>query len=86
MLSLRCMPIPWPVIRHIRKIGQKYEKRKQEMQLWKNGVGSKIEGKLRKTLGQVGSVMEITLFSLTTGEYGVQLTNNRRLVVNLSTL
>ena len=47
-------------------------------------MGSKIEGKLRETLGQVGSVMEMTLFSSITGEYGVQLTNNRSLVVNLS--
>jgi len=39
-------------------------------------VGSKIEGKLRETLGLVGSVMEITLFNSTNGEYGVQLTNN----------
>jgi len=46
------------------------------MQLWKNGVGSKIEHKLRKTLGLVGSITDITLFSLIAGEYGVQLTNN----------
>jgi len=84
MLFLRCMPIPWLVIGHIQKIGQKFEKRKKEMQLLKNGVGSKIEGKLRETLGLVGSAMEMTLFSSTTGEYGLQLTNNRRLVVNLS--
>ena len=44
MLSLRSMPIPWLVIGHIQKIGLKYDKRKKEMQLWKNGVGSKIEG------------------------------------------
>ena len=29
-------------------------------------------------------VMEITLFSTTSGEYGIQLTNNQLLVVNLS--
>ena len=71
MLSLRCMPIPWLVIGHIQKIGLKYEKRKKEIQLWKNGVGLKIEGKLRKTLGLLGSVIEIPLFSSANGEYGV---------------
>jgi len=70
------MPIPWLVIGHIQKIGLKYDKRKKEMQLWKNGVGSKNERKLRDILGLVGSVMEITLLSSTTGEYEVQLTNN----------
>jgi len=70
------MLIPWLVIGHIQKIGSKYEKRKKEMQMWKNVVGSKIERKLRETLGLVGSVMEITLFSSTTREYEVQLTNN----------
>ena len=84
MLFLRCMPIPWLVIGHIQKIGLKYDKRKKEMQLWKNGMGSKIEGILRETLGLVGSVMEFALLSLTNGEYRVQLTNNRRLVVNLT--
>jgi len=77
------MPIPWLVIGHIQKIGLKFEKRKKEMQLWKNGVGSKIKQKLRDTLGLVRTVINITLFSSTTGEYGVQLTNNRSLVVNL---
>ena len=81
---MRSMLIPWLVIGHIQKIGSKYEKRKKEMQMWKNVVGSKIERKLRETLGLVGSVMEITLFISTNGEYGVQLTNNRRLVVNLT--
>ena len=33
MLSLRCMPIPWLVIGHIQKIGQKFKKTKKEMQL-----------------------------------------------------
>jgi len=54
------------------------------MQLWKNGVGYKIEKKLRETLGLVRSVADITLFSSTIGQYGVQLTNNRRLVINLT--
>ena len=84
MRSLRSMPIPWLIVGHIQKIGLKYEKRKKEMQLWKDGVGSKIEHKLRETLGLVGSVTDIKLFSSTTGEYGVLLTNNRRLVVNLT--
>ena len=54
------------------------------MQLWKDGVGSKIEQKLRETLGLVRSVANIKLFSSTIGEYAVLLTNNRRLVVNLT--
>ena len=84
MRSLRSMPIPWLVMGHIQKVGLKFEKRKKEMQQWKNGVRGRIERKLRDTLALAGSVMEITLFSSTNGEYGLQLTNKRRLVVNLT--
>lgn len=49
----------------------------------KNGVVDKIEKKVKKTLGKVGSFVEVTLFNTALREYGVQLTNNRQLVVNL---
>jgi len=78
------MPIPWLVIRHLQKMGLKFYKRKKEMQQWKNGVGTKIEGKLREALRLVGTVMDFTLFSSTSGEYGVQLTNNQQVVVNIT--
>ena len=61
----------------------KFDKRK-DIQLWKNGVGQKIEKKLNKTLRQVGIMMGVTLFKTTLGQYSVQLTNNRRLVMNLT--
>lgn len=49
----------------------------------KNGVVDKIEKKVKKTLGKVGSFVEVTLFNTALREYGVQLTNNQQLVVNL---
>ena len=68
MRSLRSMPIPWLVMGHTQKVGLKFEKRKKEMQQWKNGVGARINRKLRETLPLAGSAIEITLFSSTNGE------------------
>ncbi|KAJ8439204.1 hypothetical protein Cgig2_003417 [Carnegiea gigantea] len=63
---------------------EKVDKRKIELQKWKNGVGERIEMKLRKTLANIGSVVDVKLFNTTLGEYGVLLINNRSLVVNLA--
>jgi len=84
MCSLRKMPISWLVSGHLQKLGIKFEKQKMEMQNWKNVVGEKVETKLHTTLGQIGAVSEIKLFNTALKEYGVELTNSRRLVVSLS--
>ena len=76
MCYLRSMPILWLVMEHPQKIGLKFDKRKKEIQQWKNGAESKIERKLRETLALVGTVMEITLFSSTNGDYELKLINN----------
>ncbi|KAJ8423056.1 hypothetical protein Cgig2_019826 [Carnegiea gigantea] len=65
-------------------LGLKVDKRKTELQKWKNGVGGRIEMKLRKTLANIGYVADVKLFNTALGEYGVSLTNNRSLVVNLT--
>ncbi|KAJ8442945.1 hypothetical protein Cgig2_019518 [Carnegiea gigantea] len=58
--------------------------RKTELEKSKNGVGDRIEKKLRKTLGNIDSVADVKLFDTALGEYGVLLTNNRSLAVNLA--
>ncbi|KAJ8444285.1 hypothetical protein Cgig2_029698 [Carnegiea gigantea] len=63
---------------------EEVDKRKTELQKWKNGVGGRIEMKLRKTLANIGCVADVKLFNTALGEYGVSLTNNRNLVVNLA--
>ena len=76
--------IPWLVSGHLQKLGLKVDKRKTELQKGKNGVGGRIEMKLRKTLANIGCVADVKLFNTALGEYGVSLTNNRSLVVNLA--
>jgi len=84
MRSLRQMSIPWLVSGHLQKLGLKFDKRKTELQKWKNGVCGRTEMKLWKTLANIGCVADVKLFNTTLGEYGVSLTNNRSLVVNLA--
>ncbi|KAJ8422402.1 hypothetical protein Cgig2_029226 [Carnegiea gigantea] len=50
---------------------------------WKNGVGERIEKKLKKTCEKMGSVVKVQRFNCGIGEYRVRLTNNRCLVVRL---
>ncbi|KAJ8430529.1 hypothetical protein Cgig2_012928 [Carnegiea gigantea] len=69
---------------HIQKLGLKVDKRKAELQKWKNGVGDRVEKKLRKTLANIGSVADVKLLNTALGKYGVLLMNNRSLVVNLA--
>ncbi|KAJ8431692.1 hypothetical protein Cgig2_006548 [Carnegiea gigantea] len=66
------------------KLGLKVDERKMELKRWKNGVGDRIEKKLRKTLGNISSVAGVKLFNTAVGECGVLLTNNRSLVMNLA--
>ncbi|KAJ8430880.1 hypothetical protein Cgig2_011343 [Carnegiea gigantea] len=44
----------------------------------------RIEKKLRKTLANIGFATDVKLFNTALREYGVLLTNNRSLVVNLA--
>ncbi|KAJ8432093.1 hypothetical protein Cgig2_001174 [Carnegiea gigantea] len=66
------------------ELGLKVDKRKTELQKWKNGVGGRIKMKLQKTLANIGCVAYVKPFNTALGEYGVSLTNNRSLVVNLA--
>ncbi|KAJ8423414.1 hypothetical protein Cgig2_032664 [Carnegiea gigantea] len=58
--------------------------RKFGVEKWKNGVGERIEKKLKKTYENMGSVMEVQRFNRGIGEYSVRLSNDRCLVVRLS--
>ncbi|KAJ8431233.1 hypothetical protein Cgig2_020778 [Carnegiea gigantea] len=69
---------------HMKKLGLKVNKRKTELEKWKNDVGDRIENKLRETLGNIGSIADVKLFNVALGKYGVLLTNNHSLVVNLA--
>ncbi|KAJ8434229.1 hypothetical protein Cgig2_005908 [Carnegiea gigantea] len=71
-------------VEHIQKLSLKVDKRKTELEKWENGVGDRIEKKLRKTLANIGSVADVKLFNTALGEYGVLLMNNRSLVMNLA--
>ena len=81
---MRHMLILRLVSRHIQKLGLKVDKRKTKLEKWKNGIGDIIEKKLRKTLANIGSVADVKLFNTVLREYGVLLTNNRSLVVNIA--
>ena len=59
------------------------DNRKFSVEKWKNGVGERIEKKLRKTYENTGFVVEVQRYSRGIGEYSVRLTNDRCLVVRL---
>ena len=69
---------------HIQKIELKMGKRKLELQKWKNDVGQRIEEKLKVNHEKSACVTEVVKHVSSMGEYSVQLTNSRMLVVNLS--
>ena len=54
------------------------------MQKWENSVGNKIESKLKKEFANVKSLIDVQLYNRVSGKYSVQLSNNWRLVVNLT--
>jgi len=83
MRNLRAMSILWLVIGHLQKLGKKWDKRKTELQKWENSVGNRIENKLKRELEDAESVIDVQLYNRVSGEYSVQLSNSRRLVVNL---
>ncbi|KAJ8432928.1 hypothetical protein Cgig2_023058 [Carnegiea gigantea] len=64
-------------------LGKKMDKHKQDMLKWKNGVGEKIEQKLADTYQKMGYTVAAECYNLMLGEYSVELTNRRKLVVKL---
>lgn len=83
MRRLRPMPVPWLLNGHLEKLGKKMDKHRQELLQWKNGVGGRIEQKLADTYRQLGCVAAVECYSFTLGEYSVELSNSRKLVVKL---
>jgi len=60
------------------------DKRKKKLQKWKNGVGERIKEKLKISHDNATCVIEMVEYVSGMGEFGIQLTNRRRLVINLS--
>jgi len=83
MQNLRTLSVPWLMIGHLQKLGKKWDKQKMELQKWENSVGCRIENKLKRELEGAESVINVQLYSRVIGEYSVQLSNSRCLVVNL---
>ena len=77
------MPVPWLVSGHLEKLGKKMDQHKTEMLKWKNGVGERIEQKLADTYKKMGCIAAVECYNFMLGEYSVELTNSRRLVVKL---
>ena len=54
------MPVPWLVSRHLKKLGKKMDKHKQDTIKWKNGVGERIKQKM-------GCIAAVECYSLMLG-------------------
>ena len=54
------------------------------MDKWVNGVGARIENKLKRVYDEAESVINVQMYNSARGEYIVQLSNGRCLVANLS--
>ncbi|KAJ8422109.1 hypothetical protein Cgig2_011152 [Carnegiea gigantea] len=65
------------------KLGKKMDKHKHQILKWKNGAGERIEQKLTDTYKKISCIAAVQCYSLMLGEYNVELTNNRKLVVKL---
>ena len=75
--------MPWLVSGHLEKPGKKMDQYKMEMLKWKNGLGERIEQKLADTYKKMGCIAAVECYNFMLGEYSVELTNSRRLVVKL---
>jgi len=60
------------------------DRRKHDVEKWKNGVGERVEKALQKIYAKIGFVIDVQRYNHGTGEYSVRLTNNRCVVVKLS--
>ena len=81
--GLRQVSIPSLISGHLQKLGCKMDNQNFAVDTWKNGVGERIEKKLKKTYDKIGSVVEVQHYNRGIGEYSVRLTNDRCLVVKL---
>ena len=63
----------WLVLGYIQKVGMKWDKRKVELEKWKNSVGNKIESKLKKELAKTKSTIDVQIYNWITSEYSVHL-------------
>ena len=84
MCGLRQMSIPSLISGHLQKLGCKMDRRKHDVEKWKNGVGERVEKALKKIYAKIGSVINVQRYNRGIGEYSVTLTNNRCVVVKLS--
>jgi len=84
MRKLRSLSIPWLLLGHTQKLGQKWDKQKAELEKWGNEVGVRMEKKLKRANEEADSVIDVQVYNGGGGEYTVQLSNSRRLVVNLT--
>ncbi|KAJ8426900.1 hypothetical protein Cgig2_024391 [Carnegiea gigantea] len=66
-----------------RNLGKKMDKYKQDMLKWNNGVGEIIKQKLADTYQKMGCITVVEYYNLMLGEYSVELTNSRNLVMKL---
>jgi len=82
--KLRPLSIPWLLTGHMQKLGQKWDKRKAEVDKLVNNVGGRIEKKLKRAYDEAESVIDVQMYNSARGEYAVHLSNSHRLVVNLS--
>ena len=78
------MSIPWLLTGHIQKLGQKWDKQKAEVEKWVNVVGGRIKKELKRAYDEAESVIDVQLYNSGRGEYAIQLSNGRWLVVNLT--
>jgi len=77
------MLVSWLVSGHLEMFGKKSDKHKQDIKKWNNEVGERIEQKLPDKYNKMRSIAIVEYYSLLLGEYSVEMTNNRKLVVKL---
>lgn len=83
MRRLLPMLVPWLVSWHLGKLRKKTNKHKQDMMKWKNVEGERIEQKLADSYQKMGCIVAVDCYSFMLGEYSVELTNDRKLMVKL---
>ena len=83
MQRLQPMPVPWLISGHLGKLKKKMDKHKHEILKWKNGVRERIEQKLVNTYKKMGCIAIVECDSLMLGEYSMELTNSRKLIMML---
>ncbi|KAJ8430862.1 LOW QUALITY PROTEIN: hypothetical protein Cgig2_007102 [Carnegiea gigantea] len=62
-------------------LGKKMDKHKQDILMWNNRVGKRIEQKLADTYKKMGCITAVECYSLMLGQYSVELSNSYKLAV-----